>query len=76
MHLFKVSCNDYLVSYFFSDVSLWNQLKYIAFNIFLCRFLIISHKILIILGISNEIVNELTIYAILCHNAPAITYNN
>ena len=49
----------------FSDVWLWNQYKYIAFNIFSCRTLIISYKMLIITGISSEKTNELTIHAIL-----------
>ena len=39
---------------FASDVSLWNQYKYIAFNIFSYRILIILYKMLIITGISNE----------------------
>ena len=39
---------------FSANVSVWNQCKYIAFNIFSCRFLIISFKILIVTGISNE----------------------
>ena len=51
-----------------ADVSLWNQYKYIAFNIFSCRILIVSYKMLIITGISNEKTNELTIYGILCRN--------
>ena len=52
IHLFKVRWNDReLFSY---DISLWNQYKYIAFNIFSYRVLIISYKILIITGISNE----------------------
>ena len=38
---------------FFSGVSLWNQYKYIVFNIFSCRILIILYKILIITGKSN-----------------------
>ena len=42
---------------FFSDVSFWNQHKYIPFNIFSCRTLIISNKLLIITGISNETSN-------------------
>ena len=46
---------------FFSDVSLWNQYKYIAFNIFKCRTLIISYKMLIITGISNEATNKIII---------------
>ena len=53
---------------FSANVSLWNQYKYIAFNIFSCRILIISYKILIITGISNEKTNELTIYGILGQN--------
>ena len=51
-----------------ADVSSWNQYKYIAFNISSCRILIISYKMLIITGISNEKTNELTIYGILCWN--------
>ena len=51
---------------FAANVSLWNQNKYIAFNIFSCRISIISYKMLIITGISNEKTNELTIYGILC----------
>ena len=39
---------------FFSDVSLRNQYKCVAFNIFSCRVLIISYKMLIITAISNE----------------------
>ena len=39
---------------FTANVSLWNQYKYIAFNIFLCKTLIISYKMLIITGICNE----------------------
>ena len=53
---------------FSSNLSLWNQYKYIAMNIFLCRILIISYKMLIITGISNEKRNQLTIYGILCWN--------
>ena len=53
---------------FSANVSLWNQYKYIAFKIFSCRILIVSHKMLIITGISNEKKNELTIYGILCRN--------
>ena len=37
-----------------ANVSLWNQYKYIVFNIFSCKILIISYEILIITGISNE----------------------
>ena len=53
---------------FSSDVSLRGQYKYIAFIIFLFRILIISHKMLIITGVSNGKTNELVIYAILCRN--------
>ena len=53
---------------FFANVLLWNQYKHIAFNIFSCRNLIASYKMLIITGISNEKTNELTIYGILCQN--------
>ena len=53
---------------FSANVSLWNQYNYIAFNIFSCRILIVSYKMLIITGISNEKTNELTIYGILCQN--------
>ena len=42
---------------FTANVSLWNQYKYIAFNIFSCKILIISYKMLIITGISNEKTN-------------------
>ena len=51
---------------FSANVSLWNQYKYIVFNIFSCRILIVSCKMLIITGISNEKANELTIYEKLC----------
>ena len=53
---------------FSANVSLWNQYKYIAFNIFSCRILIISCKMLIITWISNEKANELAIYGKLCRN--------
>ena len=53
---------------FSANVSLWNQNKYIAFNIFSCRISTISYKMLIITGISNEKTNELTIYGIICCN--------
>ena len=39
IHLFKAHCNDH--------VSSWNQSLNIAFNIFSCRILIISYKMLI-----------------------------
>ena len=53
---------------FSANVSLWNQYKYISFNIFSSRILIISYKMLIITGISNEKTYELTINEILCRN--------
>ena len=51
---------------FSANVSLWNQYKYIAFNILSCRILVISYKMLTITGMYNEKTNELTIYGILC----------
>ena len=53
---------------FSANVSLRNQYKSIRFNIFSCRIMIISYKMLIITGIFNEKTNELTIYGILCQN--------
>ena len=53
---------------FLSDVSVWHQYKYISFNIFSYRILIISRKMVIITGISHEDTNALSIYAILCWN--------
>ena len=53
---------------FFFNVSLWNQYKYIPFDIFSCRILIISYKMSIITGISNETRNEITIYAKSCRS--------
>ena len=41
---------------------------HIPFNIFSCRILIVSYKMLIITRISNEKTNELTIYGLLCQN--------
>ena len=58
---------------FSANVSLWNQYKYIAFNIFPCRIVIILYKMLIITGISNEKTIELTIYGKLRWNV-AIFY--
>ena len=52
----------------YANVWLWNKCKHIAFNIFSCRILIISYKMLIITGTSNEKTNELTMYGILCRN--------
>ena len=51
---------------FSANASLWNQYKYIEF--FSCRIVMISYKMLIITGISNEKTNELTTYGILCWN--------
>ena len=53
---------------FSANVSLWNQYRYIAFNIFSFRIVIISYKMLFIKGVSNEKTNELIIYEILCQN--------
>ena len=53
---------------FFANVSLRNQYKHIAFNIFSCRILIISYEILIIIEIANKTTNILTIHALLCRN--------
>ena len=55
---------------FLSDVfvSLWNQYKFMAFNILSCNSLIIYCKILIVTVISNETTNKLTIYAKLSQN--------
>ena len=47
---------------------LWNQYKYIAFNNFSCKILIILNKMLVATGISNEKANALTIYGILFWN--------
>ena len=66
VHLFKVRWNDHVAfsELFSSDTSLWNQCKYIAFNMLSCRILIISYKMLIITGIFNEKINELIKYAL------------
>ena len=53
---------------FSPNESLWNQYKYIAFNVFSCRILIILYEMLVTTAISNEKTNELTIYGILCWN--------
>ena len=50
---------------FFSDASLWNQYKFIAFNLLPCRSLIIFCKKYFTV-ISKETKTELTMYAILC----------
>ena len=60
---------EWLISeLFLYDASLWNQHKFITFNIFLFNILIIYWKILIITAIPNETTHELTIYAKLCLN--------
>ena len=50
----------------FFDALFWNPYKVIAFNIVSCRILITSYKLLIIIVISHEATEELTIYALLC----------
>ena len=50
---------------FFSDASLWNQYKFIAFNLLSCRSLIIFCKKYFTV-ISKETKTELTMYAIPC----------
>ena len=70
LYLFVQGLLEWPFSELFSvNVSLWNQYKYVAFNIFTCRILIILYKMLTIIGISNEKTNELTIYGILYGNA-------
>ena len=60
---------EWLFSELFStNVSSWSQYKYTAFNVFSCRILIVSHKMLVITGIHNEKANELNIYGILYWN--------
>ena len=49
-------------------VLLWNQYKYIAFNIFSSIILIISFKMLISTGVCNKKANELTMYVSKRHN--------
>ena len=53
---------------FSANASLWNQYKYIVFNLFSYIILIISYKMLINTGISNEKTNKLNMYGILCWN--------
>ena len=67
-HLFNVRWNNHLVSYFSLYCYGINSHKCIAFNIFSCRILIISYKMLLNTEISDETRNELTIYATLCRN--------
>ena len=54
--------------FFFSDASLWNQYKFIVFNIFSSKIWTISLKTFIITVTTNKKTNELTIYAKLCWN--------
>ena len=61
---------------FSANLSLWNQCKYIAFNIFSCRILLVSYNMLIITGIYNEKTNELTIYGILYLNVTIFCRQN
>ena len=44
----------------FCDALLRNQYRYITLDIFSCKMFILSNMILIIIGISNKIKNELT----------------
>ena len=53
---------------FLSDALLWNQYKFITFNTFSCKMLLISCKILTSIAMPNEKTNELTILARLCRN--------
>ena len=56
------------IELFFSDASFWCQYRFIAFNIFLCRILIIFCKILIITRTFNGKTKEWTIYTKSCRN--------
>ena len=52
-----------------ANVSLWNQYKYIAFNISSCKILIISYKMLIIAGFcKKKKKNYSAIYGTLCRS--------
>ena len=42
------------IAFFSANISLWNQYKYIAFNVSLCRIVIILYTMLIITRIFNE----------------------
>ena len=44
----------WLSELFSANLSSWNQYKYVAFNIFACRILIVLYKMLIITRIYNE----------------------
>ena len=69
LYSFTQGCLEWPFSELFStSVLLWNQYKYIAFNIFWWGILVISYKVLIITGISHKKPNELTRYWILCWN--------
>ena len=60
---------EWLVRELFSaDISLYNHYKYIVFNIFSCRIVIISYKMLIVIRVSNAKINKLTMYGILYQN--------
>ena len=39
---------------FSANVTLWNQYKYIAYNILSCRILVILHKMLVTTVLSNK----------------------
>ena len=51
---------------FSANVTLWNQYKYIAYNILSCRILVVLHKMLVTTVLSNKKTSELTIYGIPC----------
>ena len=84
IHLFNVRWNYHLMSYlslmyrygintnilYFN--SFMTEARHERVNIFSCRILIISYKMLIMTGISNERRNELTIHALLCRNGQNI----
>ena len=53
---------------FSANVSLWNQYKYIEFNIFSCRILIAYIKCWLLQEYLSEEINELNINGILCQN--------
>ena len=65
----QVRWNDHLENIpLMRRYGIWNQYEYIGFNIFSCKILIISYKMLIITGISNEKKNLLTIHGKLCRS--------
>ena len=63
---FKVPWSDHLVSYFSLMYRYGINENILHLTFFSCKILIISDKMLIITGISNETRNELTLYATLC----------